>query len=478
MASFDFENPAFEPENLDDVDDTTQLLSAEGPTAIDDATVMLDVGDSTRLFGADGMDNITLDQFIDSIEIGEVTDSSMRLLKSAVDDYYNVQIMSADDAPIAIDPNDFMLLSSGELRLKKFPEIPITNTTTKAPLALSTIARKLGGLAAVRRGLGYTEYPNPTSAHHRELPPQAVEALGVAKVELDKTITTAENVELADLGQVAQDVSDTVTTLETSFNDANGLTSSQRLSDNPSLALREIRGLDATLQTIRGELVNNLAKLRELDEHIAVEKQKIAEVDETENVDEPTKRRLRARLRDLEDERTSRLEAASTTRELLRSQIMRIRETVTRILNEDTTLAARLRTLFREQGITIVSILTAVGMAISTLVLALTGSAATVTPTPPPPTDKGGVKQWIKKHLQNLGQALSRLAGRAAAALPGILGSIAGWLLTFLATVIGWVATNLWTLVVAVVGFLLLALRDWLAGRKKAPKESPKKPES
>ena len=40
---------------------------------------------------------------------------------------------------------------------------------------------------------------------------------------------------------------------------------------------------------------------------------------------------------------------------------------------DDTMLAERMRTLFREQGITIGSILTAIGMTISTLVLALTG---------------------------------------------------------------------------------------------------------
>ena len=49
-----------------------------------------------------------------------------------------------------------------------------------------------------------------------------------------------------------------------------------------------------------------------------------------------------------------------------------------------TTLAERIRTLFREQGITIASILTAIGMAISTLVLALTGGGGGTPPSPPP----------------------------------------------------------------------------------------------
>ena len=62
-------------------------------------------------------------------------------------------------------------------------------------------------------------------------------------------------------------------------------------------------------------------------------------------------------------------------------------------------LAERIRTLFREQGITIAPILTAIGMAISTLVLALTGGEGSA-PIPAParkPSDKGGVADWVKK---------------------------------------------------------------------------------
>ena len=45
------------------------------------------------------------------------------------------------------------------------------------------------------------------------------------------------------------------------------------------------------------------------------------------------------------------------------------------------TLGKRIRTLFKEQGITIVSILTAVGMAIGVLIEALLGGPSTCIPT-------------------------------------------------------------------------------------------------
>ena len=57
-------------------------------------------------------------------------------------------------------------------------------------------------------------------------------------------------------------------------------------------------------------------------------------------------------------------------------------------------------------------------MAISTLVLALTGGGGSAPALAPKPPDKSGLKEWVKKHLQALGRALANLAGKAAAACP------------------------------------------------------------
>ena len=171
-------------------------------------------------------------------------------------------------------------------------------------------------------------------------------------------------------------------------------------------------------------------------------------------------RKLESVLSDIELERQARLEALSTNRATIRSQINKIRETFRRLLDEDTTLAERNRTLFREQGITIASILTAIGMAISTIVLAHTsGNEA------PKPSDKSGLKEWVKKHLQALGHALANFADKAAAALPGIIGSIVSWLLSTLGKTATWLAENLWDLAIAVGTLLLVAARDLLARR-------------
>ena len=85
-------------------------------------------------------------------------------------------------------------------------------------------------------------------------------------------------------------------------------------------------------------------------------------------------------------------------------------------------------------------------MAISTLVLALTGGGVGAPAPAPKPPDKSG----LKKHLQVLERALANLAGKAAAALPGIIGSIVSWLLSTLGNTATWLAENLWALAIAV----------------------------
>ena len=80
----------------------------------------------------------------------------------------------------------------------------------------------------------------------------------------------------------------------------------------------------------------------------------------------------RDRLDDLNTEKQARLEILSQNRKDLQTQVARIKQTLEKVLDQNTSLAERIRTLFREQGITIFSILTALSMTISTIVLAIT----------------------------------------------------------------------------------------------------------
>ena len=77
---------------------------------------------------------------------------------------------------------------------------------------------------------------------------------------------------------------------------------------------------------------------------------------------------------DLNTEKQARLEILSQNREDLQTQVAGIKQTLEKILDQNTSSAERIRTLFREQGITIFSILAALAMTISTIVLAITGT--------------------------------------------------------------------------------------------------------
>ena len=103
------------------------------------------------------------------------------------------------------------------------------------------------------------------------------------------------------------------------------------------LNLREHQGLDKALQSIRGERFNNLVKLTDIDKDIAKEKRKLGEAE-----NEISKKDIKARLKNLEDEKAARLEAVSANKEALRGQINRIKDTINKILEEDTTLDERL----------------------------------------------------------------------------------------------------------------------------------------
>ena len=117
------------------------------------------------------------------------------------------------------------------------------------------------------------------------------------------------------------------------------------------------------------------------------------------------------------------------------------------------TLGERIRTLFKEQGITIVSILTAIGMAIGVLIEALLGGPSVSTTsggTSNGDRKGGGAKEWIKNQLKALSQLPGKLADKALESLPGIIGLIISWILNKAKEVVGWLSQNLWALITGV----------------------------
>ena len=209
------------------------------------------------------------------------------------------------------------------------------------------------------------------------------------------------------------------------------------------LPLRELEGLDKQLRTRKGSLKVAIAKRIDLEGHIKLEERKLSEVQDPRYSDDQISM-IEDRLRKQIGELTERNKEIDILKGEASKQINQIRESITKFFDKETgTLVERIRTLFKEQGITIVSILTAVGMAIGFFIEALLGGPSTSTPTSGGTSGgdkKGGAREWIKSKLKALSQLLGKLADKALASLPGIIGSIISLILNRAKEVVGWLS--------------------------------------
>ena len=145
---------------------------------------------------------------------------------------------------------------------------------------------------------------------------------------------------------------------------------------------------------------------------------------------------INKRINDLNEDLKVRQESIDLLKGRLKNQITSLEETITKVLDKDTSLAEKIRTLFREQGITITS---------------------------KPPKDEKGLKEWIRNKLKALASLLGQLGIKAAEALPGIIGGIISWILKRAKDVVGLVSQNLWALVVGIGGLIY----TYMVTRKK-----------
>ena len=210
-------------------------------------------------------------------------------------------------------------------------------------------------------------------------------------------------------------------------------------------------GIDKALQGIQGELLNNTSKLTEINKSIERNTKKLKEVGNDSTYTNEQRQLYRDRLDDLNTEKQARLEIRSQNRKDLQAQVTRIKQALEKVLDKNTSLAERIRTLFREQMITVASILTALSMTIATIVLAITGVfGGGSVGAGGSPSDKAALKKW----LDRLADALKRLVGKAVEALPAIVGSVVSAILSFLGKAAGFVAENTWALIVLVLGLI------------------------
>ena len=163
---------------------------------------------------------------------------------------------------------------------------------------------------------------------------------------------------------------------------------------------------------------------------------------------------VRARLQRFQDEQKAISDQIRILKGQYSNQIYQIRESIMKFLDKETgTVGERIRTLFKEQGIMMISILTALGMTLGVLIEALLGGPSTSTSTSQSTTTsdkKGGARDWTKNKLKALWKLPGNLADKALASLSGVIGSIISWILNRAKEVAFWLSQNLWALITGV----------------------------
>ena len=347
---------------------------------------------------------------------------------------------------------NFKLGKNGKLsyKYKKIVfEFGNINDRLKSPWAI----RRLGVTKLRLMGFSNLTYEdiNPYGQRFKKAREDAIklnENLDERSKAIESSSTTdAEAIEMIEMTSKEIDVTVKDAEQDTSFTE-----SSDR---DKLLPLRELEGLDKQLRTIKGSLKVAIAKRIDLEGRIQHEERKLNEIQDSIYSDDQRKT-VEDRIKNLRDELNERNQQINILKGEASKQINQIKESIIKFLDKETgKLGERIRTIFKEQGITIVSILTAVGMAIGVLIEALLGGPSASAPTSGSnPADggdkKGGAREWIKNKLKALSSLLGKLAAKAGAALPGIIGSIVAWLLNHAKEVVGWLSQNLWALITGV----------------------------
>ena len=204
----------------------------------------------------------------------------------------------------------------------------LTNKRTGEFLASKTLREKFGGLNIMKSVLSLDETPSTLERSFK------------AATKLSRELPTdleMQSIPLEKLSSLVEDIH----------------VKTREALQNTDLDIREFLGINKALQSTQGELLNNTSKLTEINKRIENDTKKLEEVENDPTYSDEQRQLYKDRLDDLNTEKQARLEILSQNRKDLQTQVARIRQTLEKVLDENTSLAERIRALFREQGITI-----------------------------------------------------------------------------------------------------------------------------
>ena len=138
-----------------------------------------------------------------------------------------------------------------------------------------------------------------------------------------------------------------------------------------------------------------MSKLTETDKRIKRDPKNQQEVENDPTYSDELRHLYRDRLDDLNTEKQARLEILSQNRKNPQTQVARIKQTLEKVCDKNTSLPGKVRILIREQIITIISTLSVVLADITTIVLLVVGNFGGGGGIERPPLkDKQDLKKW------------------------------------------------------------------------------------
>ena len=321
--------------------------------------------------------------------------------------------------------------------------VSLTNKYTGEFLAKSSLEQRMGGVYAMKHMLGLDR--DPLQSERSKTAARKLAQIIPTDLEMD-------NISMQDLSRVIIDVEHEI----------------RDISQNTDLDMREII---EQLQKVHGELTNNEGKLTSINKHIELEEQKFKDIKNDLSYSDEQRREVEKRLERLKEEHSDQQQKVSKNKKELQSQFDSIRLADEKVLDGDTTLGEKIKTIFREKGITIIAVITAVGTIISTIVLAIKNALGISSGSgggSKPPKDSNKVVTWLRNQLKALARLLGKLAGKLAAALPGLIGSIISGILNFLKTAVGFLAQHVWLVIVFLVGLVSSWIWREVSKKKRA----------
>ena len=214
----------------------------------------------------------------------------------------------------------------------------------------------------------------------------------------------------------------------------------------------------------------------------------------------PVDREDLERVKELEKEIEEFDKAIADQDAKVRNSLQRLQNSIENFIDSKDDIRSRIKELFRREGVTIASIITAVGMTIAAIVegikLALKKAVSAVTPKPDPPKPKPKPDpkpdppkpdppkpdppkppkpppepktwtDWVKDQLQKIANLLLKLGDKALIALPGIIGAVLNFVLKTAASVTGFLADHLVAFALLIGGLLYTSVNEFYENKKK-----------